>query len=359
MTDIEFKTMTMPEGHVPSSLEAQGPGYWQKIGLDGKLGISPPTDRLESAIVHPQRCSLWMKLGLFFSSIGLKGYTYGCDRDSLNMTVEEGWAEAYVAWVIFMTLMAEAYTFPPPASHSLTTSPTLTAHLEQVENLGEEECKAFRSSLSDIQSCSWRMLRDWREASYQDSSLSESARSFIEAGGKLGLEHLNHSASLYQENLFALYDAEFNPALYKSGTSRGNDSNRHLAFDHVLAQKAAHLLIFNKNPADYTGANKLRYGKAFERAYNVCPWLPCSNTPLQDPTQLPHFLWDRNERRTVKVFELLGKALDISYTCISHTWGRWQKASAPVHVAGVDGWLIPLKSDKGTPKSCPIDGLVY
>jgi hypothetical protein len=43
----------------------------------------------------------------------------------------------------------------------------------------------------------------------------------------------------------------------------------------------------------------------------------------------------------VNVKELRGRGFDIQYTCISHTWGRWEKHSSPVHVMGVNEWMVP------------------
>lgn len=43
----------------------------------------------------------------------------------------------------------------------------------------------------------------------------------------------------------------------------------------------------------------------------------------------------------MKVKKLSKRCFDIQYTCISHTWGRWDKSSPPVPVDGVDEWMFP------------------
>ena len=311
------------------------PGYWEVADA-----VSPPAQKLESSVTDPARCTLWMKLDVFFKSIEMEGYAYGVE-DGAEITFEEGLARAYAAWVIFMTLMAETYSFPPPPSTSSDISPLLSGHLEQIEILSHYERESFRSSLSDVQACSWRILRDWWEGTYQSCTLSQSARRFIEAAGQLNIEHLNHNASLYHENLFCLFDAEFNPAGYKTGTSRGHEGNRRLAFDHALAQKAAYVLYSRLSPAKNKEADILKIGMSFEPAYDVCPWLPSAGKGGKDHSQLPYFLWDGTRERTVKVKELLNEGFDIQYTCISHTWGRYQKSSPPVRVNGVDEWMVP------------------
>ncbi|KAL8785646.1 MAG: hypothetical protein Q9195_008543 [Heterodermia aff. obscurata] len=322
----------------PSQRAHWQPGYWEVADSKGEHGPAP--QRLEASVILPERCALWKKLELFFDSIGMEGYAYG-RKEYRDMSVEEGWAQAYAAWAIFMTLMAEPYNFPPPTSTSAGITPLLSGHLEQVELLQNEERASFRSSLSDIQACSRRLLRDWWEGAYQHPSISGFARSFVAASGQLNLHHLNRNAPLYHENLFSLFDAEFNPAMYRTGTSRGMSGNRRLAYDHAIAQHAAYLLYLKLSPQERFEVDDLRGPKYLEPAYDICPWLVSDTKRSGDPDRLPFYLWDRVETRTVKVQELLDGGYHVSYTCINHTWGRWQKLTPPVYVCGVDDWMVP------------------
>ncbi|KAF2250758.1 hypothetical protein BU26DRAFT_549448 [Trematosphaeria pertusa] len=65
-----------------------------------------------------------------------------------------------------------------------------------------------------------------------------------------------------------------------------------------------------------------------------CPWLAV--TDVQN--DLPHFLWDRKNKRTVVARDLSGS---IQYTAISHTWGRWRKKTPGLWLPGVQHWQIP------------------
>ncbi|KAI0192386.1 hypothetical protein EV127DRAFT_314235, partial [Xylaria flabelliformis] len=55
----------------------------------------------------------------------------------------------------------------------------------------------------------------------------------------------------------------------------------------------------------------------------------------------PLYLWDTVNQQTKRVQDLLDQGLQISYTCISHTWGRKKKQPlSTVRVSGVE-WEIP------------------
>ncbi|KAJ5801559.1 uncharacterized protein N7518_003627 [Penicillium psychrosexuale] len=70
-----------------------------------------------------------------------------------------------------------------------------------------------------------------------------------------------------------------------------------------------------------------------------CPW-------LGEISGFPLYLWDVKERRTVEVFSLWDDDdFDISYTAISHTWGRWRQRDQPgVNMKPRVPWLIPRNS---------------
>lgn len=289
---------------------------------------------LESSSTDPEQCQLWRKLDLHLKGVKKD---YACMQDA--STPEEGWVRAYAAWVIFMTLMAESYSHPPPSSTCSDITGTLSEQLEQVEKLSDSDRTSFRSSLSDIQACSWRILRDWWEGAYEQPRISAIARNFVKTAG-VSSPNLDHEVSLYHENLFCLFDEEFNPQSCETGPSKRNPGDRGRAFNHALAQKASHMYLSPTSLEDTTISNT---GKTLERAYEVCPWLR-SGDRARNQSQYPYYLWDRNKRQTVEVEGLRKQDIDIQYTCISHTWGRWKKPTDPVEVKGVEGWLVPENS---------------
>lgn len=73
---------------------------------------------------------------------GREGYAYGME-DYVEMSVQEGWAKAYDSWVIFMTLMAQSYFFPPPSSKSSDITTLLAGHLEEIKKLPLGELSLF------------------------------------------------------------------------------------------------------------------------------------------------------------------------------------------------------------------------
>lgn len=105
-------------------------------------------------------------------------------------------------------------------------------------------------------------------------SVSASARQLLQDRGRLSLNCLEHSASLYHENVFSLFDAEFYPALRNTGTSRSRDGSRPLGYEHALAQNAAYILYTNLGPVNIKQADTFKLGNSFEPAYDVCLWLP-------------------------------------------------------------------------------------
>ena len=288
--------------------------------------------------LHSEQCQLWMKLDLHFKDI-MKDYM---QNDS---TPEEGRVRAYAAWVIFMVLMDESYSYPPPRSTSSSITDTLSEQLKQVESLPASDRTSFQLSLSAIQACSWRILRDWWEGAYEAIRISEYARKLVMTAASPDPEY---KASLYHDTLFSLFDEEFNPYSGKTGPSIDTPGDRGTAFNHALAQKASHMLYHI--PASLEDTTIPNTAKPLERAYEVCPWLRSGDNAQKHQSQYPYYLWDREKQKTVEVEELREELrkqdmdMDIQYTCISHTWGRWKKLSDPVHVNGVEGWLVPENS---------------
>ncbi|KAF2122735.1 hypothetical protein BDV96DRAFT_5451 [Lophiotrema nucula] len=66
-----------------------------------------------------------------------------------------------------------------------------------------------------------------------------------------------------------------------------------------------------------------------------CPWL---EKTMDDQDNLPYYLWDIAEGRTIQTSMLLSRP---SYIAISHTWGRWRKKHAPPVAVPGALWKIP------------------
>ncbi|KAF2252743.1 hypothetical protein BU26DRAFT_600999 [Trematosphaeria pertusa] len=90
---------------------------------------------------------------------------------------------------------------------------------------------------------------------------------------------------------------------------------------------------------DHTGdqtqamSTSLTIGPAVES----CAWLDWEIRATTNKLDLPYYLWDTMESRTVKSSELVHV---VPYTAISHTWGRWAEYEKPkVRVPGIP-WSI-------------------
>ncbi|KAK8051732.1 hypothetical protein PG993_003117 [Apiospora rasikravindrae] len=300
------------------------PGYWETAGETGEHG--PPPAQLEHARVIPSRCSLWMKLVIYKQV--MRPRVNNVTPYFRSMSVEDGWAYGRDAWLSMMQLMAETFAHPPNAETSW------------ISDILPNERLRFRQSLSDCQLRAWEILRDWWDGSYQDADLASRARAFILTAPVADIDSLRHKESLYQQMLFALWDAEFNPSAWSTGTSRGLDSNRRLGYEHALAQKAGFLLLQELRPSSNCFGQD-PCGMELPSSYDICPWLSKGHDDNKNPEQLPLYLWDTAEDRTRSVAELLDNEAPIDYTCISHTWGRWKKKpESRVEVQGVK-WKIP------------------
>jgi hypothetical protein len=285
-----------------SELEAYGqpvgswePGLWQKVGSECSKSS------LESSSVMyigPERCPLGLKIKPFMTD----------EPVSLD-----DWTEAKYLWTTMIDLM------------------------RPVE--GDAKRVEFKASLSLIHTMSWGLLKEWWDGKYQDSNLSDAARSFINAGGTLPLSTVRPEASSYHATMFCLFHAELHPTSITTGTPRGLDANRSMALNHATAQKIAYGIYMELayQPSMYqhpTGA--------FEGASNSCPWLGDLEGRRGTAEYLPYYLWDTIEKRTIVVANYLREVGIPQYTCISHTWGRWEKkGTPPVKVDGVEDWEIP------------------
>lgn len=203
----------------------------------------------------------------------------------------------------------------------------------------------FLRSLSVIQRVSWTLLTHWWSGAYQESSLSNASIAFLKAAAsspgsmiyKFGeaypdAETFNQlRKSVYNSIMFDLFFREFNPCHWELHVREipltTLRTTRVKATQHATAQRLG-----------YTSYMKIRglktdecgpYLGSFDKP---CPWLPRESKPKE----LPFYLWDVEQKRTVIVNELSNDPEE--YCCVSHTWGRWRKDA--IHIEGVP-WLVP------------------
>ena len=92
-----------------------------------------------------------------------------------------------------------------------------------------------------------------------------------------------------------------------------------------------------EEPAVTRGLSSWKRGSAaIGASIQPCPWL--RDKPLA--VSMPHYLWDRQLRRTVVVGDL---EIRPEYIAVSHTWGRWKTEDSPVNLPYVP-WPIPLNT---------------
>lgn len=305
------------------------PGYWETATETGEE--FPPPERLEHDHVIRDRCSLWMRLHVWLQNLGRPEVGIRDRWNQGNMSVDDGWAYGRDSWLCYMVLMEDVYAHPP------AREPVW------LEGISADQRRAFKSILSDCQKLSWDLLLDWWQGNYQDAELSSCVRTFIMAAPHANINSIQPQTSLYQEVLFCLWSAEFNPGGLRQGTSRGLDSNRRMAYEHALAQKAGALILRGLSPGTVPDGQR-QHDRVLPKCCDICPWL-VKDQKNMSRKNLPLYLWDTKTNRTVRVDALLKQAVPISYACISHTWGRFKKnPSSSVQVPGVDNWMVPENS---------------
>ena len=202
----------------------------------------------------------------------------------------------------------------------------------------------FLHSLSVTQRVSWNILMHWWSAKYQQPSLSKAAVSSLEVAAAsqvppiiyfqeiypdVGTFHQLRK-SVYNSILFDLFNREFNPYHWEPHVRetllRTLQDSRIKAIQHATAQRLGY--------TTYTNLKSLKMndtGPYMGSIDKPCPWLRRG-----EHKELPFFLWNVEEKRTIIVNEL--SADPEEYCCVSHTWGRWRKEA--VRIDGVP-WLVP------------------
>ena len=203
----------------------------------------------------------------------------------------------------------------------------------------------FLHYLSFTQRVSWIMLRHWWLGTHQEPSLSKAARASLEAAASSPVpmiylfgeaypdaETYNHlRKSVYNSIMFDLFNREFNPCHWEPhvreiplATLR---LTRFKAIQHATAQRLGYTSY-----VILRGLKTNNSGPYVSSIDKPCPWLRREGKPKE----LPFFLWDVEQKRTVTVTELDTDPEE--YCCVSHTWGRWRKEAIPIE--GVP-WLVP------------------
>ena len=218
--------------------------------------------------------------------------------------------------------------------------------LERWRRFGEvvAERPEFYRSLSFSQKVSWTMLNHWWSATYQDPSLSNAAIASLEAAASSRVPEVSFFGEVYPDaNTFAeLRKSVYNSVMYDLFNNEFNlrhwephvrevsltvlRNMRSGAIKHATAQRLGHTSY-----AIIKGSSVSDVGPYMGSLDMPCPWLQRET----GQKELPFFLWDVEERRTVVVKDLCSEP---EYCCVSHTWGRWRKEAIPID--GVP-WLVP------------------
>lgn len=202
----------------------------------------------------------------------------------------------------------------------------------------------FYRSLSFPQKVSWTLLTHWWSATYQDPSLSNAAIASLEAAASSRDPMISFFGELYPDaNTFAkLRKSVYNAVMYELFNHEFNlyhwephvrelsltvlRQKRSGAIKNATAQRLGHTSY-----AIFKGSRLSDAGPYMGSLDMPCPWLQRGT----GQKELPFFLWDVEERRTVVVENLSSEP---EYCCVSHTWGRWRKEAIPID--GVP-WLVP------------------
>lgn len=202
----------------------------------------------------------------------------------------------------------------------------------------------FHCVLSVPQRVSWTILTDWWSGVYQNPSLSKAAIASLEAAAASPVPMIHSFGELYPDAetfaqlrksvyhllMFDLFNREFNPyhwePHFKEIMLTTLQSTRLKAIQHATAQRLGYTSYMN-----IKGLRTHGTGPYMASTDKPCPWLRREG----DHKEMPFFLWDVEQRRTVIVDDL---ETEPEYCCISHTWGRWRKEAIPIN--GVP-WLVP------------------
>lgn len=232
------------------------------------------------------------------------------------------------------------------------------------------------ASMSEAQTTSLRLLREWWDGAIQEKelSLNMTKNLFTTAMGSLMedadladadsevKEHFRRLAqdeclssdpqveeSSYHEALLELWKGEF--CVRQNLRDYGFPSTRRWASIAACNQRIAwsvfeDALAGSNSLSLSTGQTQRKLTFSTRTTLAVCPWLGLGRKKANmGPIDgLPYYLWDVKGQRTVEVSTLTSGSNRPRYLTISHSWGRWRCETEPS--AAIDGvpWPVPLNS---------------
>ncbi|KAL9064114.1 MAG: hypothetical protein Q9161_009085 [Pseudevernia consocians] len=200
----------------------------------------------------------------------------------------------------------------------------------------------FDATLLERHRVSWRILLDWWEGHFQDEGLSRAARAALSTSERppeaFEATHASDESkkySLYHAIMFNLFEIEFHP--HRVDWENHTDENAQAVFGFLWALDQKRQIALEHSTAQKIAFSHYKLGGDFSKHLNStlepCPWLQETDRK----TGYPYYLWDIAGRQTVRTGDLGDFP---AYTCISHTWGRWQVKGSFVDVGNVP-WQVP------------------
>ncbi|KAK8051734.1 hypothetical protein PG993_003119 [Apiospora rasikravindrae] len=225
-----------------------------------------------------------------------------------------------------------------------------TNNMLRLQTLEKESAHAwveFKSTLSQQQLLSWKLLTEWLNGAYHPKVLADAAQRAIysgrpgqrrEDGLSLHPEFPNDAMidqCVYQHQLSELYAAELldyfpdnEDEVYVEYFINLLEARRRSAFNFAVSQAISHA-SYLRWFGDPENGTRIEPSPEIQRPFHypaslmeVCPWVTQTGTGEDG---LPYYLWDTVGQCTIETSRLPDPKP--TYTCISHTWGRWTTAS--------------------------------
>ena len=226
--------------------------------------------------------------------------------------------------------------------------------------------KEFWSMLSSSQSTSFRIIQEWWNCSTEDEEWFSENQSKAKQIEILNMPHaLDHISPLvfsmvfgvgpkipristYRLEIYRLFRMEFDPLEFDNAPMQSTDltllrKQRERAAFYATVQRIT--FPFRTKNTEVARTESLARPSKMSNltmrplgpSIDPCHWLKFKTTQAG----YPYFLWNTDEKRTVKTEDLPDLP---QYICISHTWGRWRDESQPpLTIDGVQ-WKVPVNT---------------